>query len=84
MNQALRTAEIQGKIGNLWTVQDFCDHFKVTPMTVHLWRRHRNLPAVVIPGKARPSVRFVPEDVLKWAEDIGVTVSRMPLLSACA
>ena len=62
-----QTIILQQQLSELWTVNDICARYGVTKMTVFLWRRDRGLPAVVIEGEKRPSIRFVPDDVKAWA-----------------
>lgn len=54
-------------LANTWTAQDVSQEYGVTAMTVHLWRA-RGLPVVVIPGTARPTVRFVKDEVRAWCK----------------
>lgn len=63
--------QLDGLLRQTWTAQDIRDRYHVTAMTVHLWRG-RGLPAVVIPGTARPTVRFVKSDVIAWADQRGI------------
>jgi len=72
---SVRGEDLQKQLNALWTVQDVCAEYGVTPMTVHLWRTNRSMPAVVINGHGRPAVRFVPAEVRKWAKDKGVTTA---------
>lgn len=64
------TAQLQASVDRLWAAQDVAQAAGVTVMTVHLWRA-RGLPAVVLPGLARPAVRFVPADVADWCRAHG-------------
>lgn len=66
----MSTTALQKKLNSLWTVQQLCQKTKpsVTPMTIHLWRANRGLPAVVIAGDKRPAIRFVPADIRRWAK----------------
>lgn len=70
----LTTSELMEQLANCWTVNDVAEAFSVTTMTVHNWRAQRGLPTVLMQGDARPAVRFVPADVLKWARDNRVPV----------
>ena len=70
-----KTEELQKKLKDLWTMQDLERKFKRSPMTVYSWARRGDLPVVVIPGTARPTLRFVPEDVKKWAKKNGVKLA---------
>lgn len=71
---SMTSVELQRQMDDLWAVQDVCEVYGVTPMTVHLWRRDRNppMPAVVIPGVKRPAVRFVESEVRAWAKAQGI------------
>ncbi len=62
---------------SLLTVPDLTRMFGVTPMTIHNWRKDRGLPAVVIPGYARPTIRFQLPAVIAWARREGVSIHRM-------
>lgn len=64
----LQSATLQATLDALSTTQDLCRMFERTPMTIHLWRKHKDLPAIVIPGESRPTIRFVIGDVLAWAK----------------
>lgn len=63
----MTTEALQRQLDRLWTSIDVEKFFNVSPMTVHLWRKKDGLPAVVIKGDKRPSIRFVPKDVQAWA-----------------
>lgn len=67
---------LETQLQDLWTTNDLCRLFNRTAMTITLWRRHKNLPTIIIPGGLRPNVRFRPKDVLKWAEDNNIEVHR--------
>lgn len=68
--------QIQSQFNNLWTTQDLCRLFDCTPQTITNWRNRRNLPAIIIPGGMKPTVRFVPEAILAWAKANQVGVNR--------
>jgi hypothetical protein len=51
-----------------WTTQRMCKKHGVTPMTINAWRA-RGMPAVVIKGTARPSIRFIPAEANAWVAD---------------
>lgn len=53
------------------TRQDLAKLFKKTILTVDNWRDRHRLPSVCIPGVLRPSVRFVLDDVVGWADKNG-------------
>lgn len=59
---------IQTIINRTWTTQRLCRHYDVTPMTVHVWRS-KGLPCILIKGDKRPSVRFLPCEVIPWVKD---------------
>lgn len=65
----MHSSDIQRLVDRLLTVQDLCRRFDVTAMTINHWRNRETgkLPSVVIKGDRRPSIRFVPSDVSKWA-----------------
>lgn len=65
-----RTAQLQRELRGLWTVQDVCERYGVTAMSVHLWRE-RGLPTLVLEGEKRPAIRFVPTDVREWRKQSG-------------
>lgn len=69
-----QTTILQDQLNKLWTTTDLCRRFKKEPMTIYLWRRDRKLPAIIIPGSSRPTVRFVPDDVRKWAANNNIRV----------
>jgi hypothetical protein len=64
----MKSVALQKKLDDLWSTQDLMVRFRVTAMTIHLWRENRALPALVIPGAKRPTVRFVPTEVENWAK----------------
>jgi hypothetical protein len=72
----MKTRELNQQLRRLWTTHDVCRALSVTPMTVQNWRRKKDLPAVVFPGNARASVRFVPEEVESWAKDLDLSFKR--------
>jgi len=78
----MRTSDLQKHINSLWTSDDVCAYFGVTPMTVYLWRQNRGLPALVFPGNARNAVRFVPDEVRAWAAKMGIKIARESLAVA--
>lgn len=42
--------------------------FKVTPMTLYNWRKHRGLPVITIPGSdTKKPIRFDKQKVQAWA-----------------
>jgi hypothetical protein len=63
------TRSLQKEVQQLWTVQDLIKKFRVTAMTIRQWRLDKQLPALVLEGKGRPAIRFVPDEVLSWAKE---------------
>ena len=75
----MRSKKLQSELDKLWTCQDLRRRLRVkdrapSMMTIHLWRKHKGLPSIVIKGDSRPSVRFVPEEVRSWAKQAGLTL----------
>lgn len=66
--------KLQEQLNSMLTTADLCRMFQKTPMTIHLWRKNKGLPAVVIPGGKRPTVRFVAKDVIRWAKKNGYEI----------
>ncbi len=68
----LDSATLQASLDRLLTINDLCEMFSVTSMTIHTWRETRDLPTIVIKGgpreNVRNAIRFHPEDVSKWAK----------------
>jgi hypothetical protein len=64
-------SEAQAYFDRLLTIRDLCSRFRVTEMTIQAWRRQQQLPTIVIPGTARPTVRFDPDLVQEWARARG-------------
>jgi hypothetical protein len=62
----MNSTELQKALKGLWTVQTLCQKYRVTPMTIRLWRVKEGLPAVVIEGEKRPTLRFVPSEAKAW------------------
>lgn len=71
------TLKLQDTLAGLWTVQDLRRMFRVTPMTIHNWRKRRALPTIYIPGTVRPALRFIPGDVMPWAKRNNVPIKRV-------
>lgn len=80
-NELIDSASLQKTLSKLLTSNDLCKMFQVTPMTIHTWRKDRNLPTLVISGgqdgSDRAAIRFHPDDIRQWAKTQGLT-SRMP------
>jgi hypothetical protein len=73
----MRTAsQLNKQFRDLWTVNDLCVVLSVTPMTVHAWRKNKDLPTVILPGNMRDTIRFVPEEIETWAQKNGVSFKR--------
>lgn len=70
----MNSTELQRLLERCWTINDLSEVFRVSGMTIHNWRTFRGLPALVIPGDSRPALRFIPNEVLKWAKDNDVKV----------
>lgn len=68
--------ELQKTLDGLWTTAHLCRLFKRTRMTISLWRRNKSLPAIVIPGDVRPTILFVPSEILAWAAANKINVYR--------
>jgi hypothetical protein len=68
--------KIQAQFNHLWTTQNLCRLFGCTPMTITNWRRNKDLPTIIIPGGLKPTVRFVPQDILRWARRNKIGVNR--------
>lgn len=64
------TQNLRTELDELWTTQDLIKRFRVTAMTIRQWRQRegRALPALVLKGAGRDAVRFVPREVIAWAE----------------
>lgn len=72
-----KTKMLQRSASELWTAADLCRVFNVTPMTITNWRARPPfgrppLPAIEYPGTGRPVLRFVPDDVLRYATRYGI------------
>jgi hypothetical protein len=74
----LRSRQIQHQLDNLLTAQDLSRMFRKTSMTISLWRRQRDLPAVVIKFGRRNVVRFVAREVQEWARK-----NEIPMVKDC-
>lgn len=85
----MRTAKVLNQqIKNLWNTHDLCRVLQVSPMTVQNWRKRKDLPAVVFPGKSRATIRFIPEEIEAWAKRSNLPfkrpVQRMRLAAGAA
>lgn len=67
MNVSPDARRLEQTLATLWTIRDVSRAFGRTPMTINTWRRDRHLPSIEVPGDRRPAIRFIPEDVIKWA-----------------
>lgn len=54
---------------NLLTTDDITEMFNVSKMTIYLWRRNHDMPFITLPGGSRPPIRFLEEDIKKWAHE---------------
>jgi hypothetical protein len=79
MNETVR---MQQKLDHLWTTQDLCRGFDKEAMTIYLWRKNEDLPAIRIAGDRRDTIRFVPNDVLAWAKRKGKTFNQKAVNSS--
>lgn len=59
-----------------------CKAFNKTFMTIYTWRTNKGLPFVKIGSGQLPKIKFRPEKVIEWAEEVGVPVDRDILLAA--
>ena len=50
------------------TTKFLCRLFDRSELTIIYWRRDNGLPYIEIPSDARPTVRFVLKEVLKWGK----------------
>lgn len=73
-----RSRQIQQLLDSLLTTYDLARKFKRTSMTISLWRRQRDLPAVVIKFGRRNVIRFVARDVQEWARK-----NKIPIFKDC-
>ena len=62
-------ARLEKELSDLWTTDVLVQKFRVSPMTLWVWRSKRGLPTLSLPGKKRDSVRFIPAEVTKWAKE---------------
>lgn len=60
--KALKTSDLQKHVDELLTARQLSKMYKVTVMTVSLWRRHYGLPFVTIDN----NFYYVPADVALW------------------
>ncbi len=65
-------------VQGLWDMQDVQRAFGVTQMTIWNWRQKRGFPVFYIPGPNASAVRFIPDEIRKWAKDNGYRI-REPL-----
>jgi hypothetical protein len=64
-------AEFQKGLDKLITAAEVRRALGISTMTLHIWRRRRGLPTVVIPGEGRNTIRFLPDEVADWAKQNG-------------
>jgi phage terminase Nu1 subunit (DNA packaging protein) len=62
-----KSLELQNKLKGLVTTQHLARKYNVTSMTIDHWRK-RGMPAVVIDGTRRDTIRFVPDEVSSWVK----------------
>lgn len=75
----MRTAaKINKMLEGLWTVHDMRREFGVCEMTLYNWRHTLALPVVVLPNRSKPAVRFVPEEIERWARQRGIEMRKKP------
>lgn len=68
---------LQQELDNAFTLKQVCDVFGVCPMTIHHWRRDKDLPVLVIRGDGRDAIRVLPEDLREWAKRHGKVMRRI-------
>lgn len=61
-------------VEGLLTIRDLERILGRTELTIQHYRRSEGLPCIVIPGDARPTVRFRRSEVLAWARERGKEV----------
>jgi len=68
----------------LMTMPDVLQMFDITIGTLQTWRAQKGFPTIVIPGRARNTIRFEKKAVLKWAKKNGkkVVVENVPCPSS--
>ena len=66
-------------LNRLLTTADMCRMFRRdSEMTIQLWRKNDGMPFKEIPGVSRANIRFVFEDVEKWAKKTGRRIWWVP------
>lgn len=63
-----KNQKLSDELTKLWTVADLVEIFGKSSMTIHIWRRKKLLPTIVIAGRGRDTIRFSPESVEQWAK----------------
>ena len=68
--------QLQKTLDQLMTAGQVRQSFQkpISAMTLHLWRRNKGLPTIVIPGDSRPAIRFLPAQVAEWARGEGIKI----------
>lgn len=61
----MKSSDLQRAINRTWTTTRLAARYRTSVMTIHQWRK-QGMPAVVINGDSRPSVRFVFSEVSRW------------------
>lgn len=69
------TEKIEATVNRLWTATDVQRALGRSHQTIKAWRKDYALPTVCIRGDAKPALRFVPEDVRKWAKKYKLPVT---------
>lgn len=58
------------------TTSQLCRMFEVTPMTIHTWRKSKNLPFFHLTGGKKPPVRYNEKQIKHWADAYGIEIVR--------
>lgn len=65
-------------LSDLLDEQQVADRLGRSAQSVALWRRHRGLPYVRIPGSGRDTIRYRWPAVLQWAKTCGIAGLEIP------
>ena len=57
------------------TMQTVCAMFNRSAESIILWRKHKGLPYIRIPGDGRDTIRFDRLAITKWAKDHSVALA---------
>lgn len=71
LSEKLDPVKVQIYLNTLMTSNQTARAFKVSEMTIRAWRLSKGLPALVITGEQRPTVRFDPVMLKNWAAQNG-------------